>query len=129
MQFMKPAFRNARYCYTFSRFSSLNPNPFLLASPFLRPEAFSQPPPISRLSSSMASGDGSAAAAPSLEKQFDEFRTQLEESGNLRERIRIVVSEIESTTRLMYASLLLVHQSRPTPGKKTTCFFLYPNLT
>nr|AFK45825.1 unknown [Lotus japonicus] len=68
----------------------------------------------------MAGVDGSLSAAPpsptqSLEKQFDVFKAQLEESGTLRERIRHVVSEIESTTRVMYASLLLVHQSRPTP--------------
>ncbi|XP_022634738.1 uncharacterized protein LOC106757351 [Vigna radiata var. radiata] len=49
----------------------------------------------------------------SLEKQFDSFRVQLEQSGTLRDRIRSVVSEIESSTRLIYATLLLVHQSRP----------------
>ncbi|KAG5055562.1 hypothetical protein JHK85_008072 [Glycine max] len=54
--------------------------------------------------------------ASSLEKQFDDFRVQFEESGTLRERIRSVVSEIESSTRLIYVTLLLVHQSRPTPG-------------
>lgn len=57
----------------------------------------------------------SSAPDPSLEKQFGEFRTHLEQSGTLRDRIRAVVSEIESTTRLMYASILLVHHSRPTP--------------
>lgn len=57
----------------------------------------------------------SSAPDPSLEKQFGEFRTHLEQSGTLRDRIRTVVSEIESTTRLMYASILLVHHSRPTP--------------
>jgi hypothetical protein len=63
---------------------------------------------------------GSEAQAPhssaSLEKQFEDFHVQLEESGSLRDRIRAVVMEIESTTRLMNATLLLVHQSRPTPG-------------
>ncbi|GAU20306.1 hypothetical protein TSUD_337870 [Trifolium subterraneum] len=63
----------------------------------------------------MASSDFSSLPAPSLEKQFGEFRTHLEQSGTLRDRIRTVVSEIESTTRLMYASVLLVHHSRPTP--------------
>ncbi|XP_035545060.1 uncharacterized protein LOC118348168 [Juglans regia] len=62
---------------------------------------------------------GGEAQAPtsslSLEKQFEDFRVQLQESGSLRERIRAMAMEIESTTRLMYASLLLVHQSRPTP--------------
>ncbi|TKY62137.1 Translin protein [Spatholobus suberectus] len=56
-----------------------------------------------------------AVPPSSLENQFDEFRVQLEESGTLRDRIRSVVSEIESSTRLIYATLLLVHQSRPTP--------------
>ncbi|XP_004493980.1 uncharacterized protein [Cicer arietinum] len=107
MQFMKPAFRNGFHCYTVSRslLFTLNPNPFF-ASSFR---------PISRFSSSMATTDDSSAPALSLEKQFGEFRTQLEESGTLRDRIRTVVSEIESTTRLMYASILLVHHSRPTP--------------
>lgn len=110
MQFMKPAFRNGFHCYTVSRslLFTLNPNPFF-ASSFR---------PISRFSSSMATTDDSSAPALSLEKQFGEFRTQLEESGTLRDRIRTVVSEIESTTRLMYASILLVHHSRPTPGTK-----------
>lgn len=52
----------------------------------------------------------------SLEKQFESFRVQLEESAALREQIRAVVMEIESATRLIQASLLLVHQSRPIPG-------------
>ncbi|XP_027349336.1 translin [Abrus precatorius] len=103
---MKPAFRNAVcYCYAFSRSLTLNPNPLIIVSAFRRLETFR----VSCFSSSMA------VPPSSLEKQFDAFRTQLEESGTLRDRIRSVVSEIESTTRLMYASLLLVHQSRPTP--------------
>ncbi|KAJ1418973.1 Translin, N-terminal [Sesbania bispinosa] len=60
----------------------------------------------------MAGGDGSTQ---SLEEHFGVLRAQLEQSGTLRERIRSVVSEIESTARFMYANLLLVHQSRPTP--------------
>ncbi|CAJ1892998.1 unnamed protein product [Sphenostylis stenocarpa] len=56
-----------------------------------------------------------AVPPSSLEKQFDAFRVQLEQSGKLRDQIRSVVSEIESSTRLIYATLLLVHQSRPTP--------------
>lgn len=72
----------------------------------------------------MAGGAHSAPpSSQSLEKQFGDFRLQLEESGSLRERIRAVVTEIESTTRLMYASLLLVHQSRPTPGSKIDAFY------
>ena len=59
---------------------------------------------------------GEPHAPPPLEKQFEVFRAQLEESGTLRDRIRAVVSEIESTTRLIHSGLLLVHQSRSTPG-------------
>ncbi|KAI4378413.1 hypothetical protein MLD38_015894 [Melastoma candidum] len=51
----------------------------------------------------------------SLEKQFEEFRSQLEESGTFREKIRSVVMEIESTARLLHSNLLTVHQSRPLP--------------
>ncbi|XP_057982976.1 uncharacterized protein LOC131167918 isoform X2 [Malania oleifera] len=57
----------------------------------------------------------SASFPSSVEKQFEDFHHQLEESGGLRERIRAVATEIESATRLMHASLLLVHQSRPIP--------------
>ncbi|XP_010529717.1 PREDICTED: translin-like [Tarenaya hassleriana] len=65
----------------------------------------------------MAGGDGQVPppSSPSLEKQFEEFRVQLEGSASLRERIRAVVMEIESATRLIQANLLLVHQSRPVP--------------
>ncbi|KAF7804439.1 translin [Senna tora] len=130
MQYIRPAFRNARY--TFSR--SLNPNPnnpFLLVtlhalpsvnashSPsYFTPETFRPLSPVCCFSSASMAGGSDHSAPPSshsLEKQFGDFRVQLEESGSLRERIRAVVTEIESTTRLMYASLLLVHQSRPTP--------------
>ncbi|MED6156748.1 hypothetical protein PIB30_017360 [Stylosanthes scabra] len=120
MQFIKPAFRNACYCYYYTITRSLNPNPFFLVSlptsPFLTLQSF-RPSSSTFSSSAMAGGgaDNSVAVSHSLEKQFDAFRSQLEESGTLRERIRNVVSEIESTTRIMYASLLLVHQSRPTP--------------
>lgn len=69
---------------------------------------------------SMASEGGSDAAlsptAHVLEKQFEEFRHQLDNSGSLCERIRSVALEIESATRLMHASVLLIHQSRPVPG-------------
>ncbi|CAL0309886.1 unnamed protein product [Lupinus luteus] len=112
MQYIKPAFRNAFNTFTSSRFS-LNPKPFILVSlPNLTFETFRRSHPVSSFSSlSMADGDN-YAPSHSLEKQFEAFRTELEESGTLRERIRSVVSEIESTTRVMYATLLLVHQSR-----------------
>lgn len=69
----------------------------------------------------MASGGGggdSHALLPSasMEKQFTDFRHHLEESGSLRDRIKAVASEIESSNRLLQSYLLLVHQSRPLPG-------------
>ncbi|XP_038998574.1 uncharacterized protein LOC120123817 [Hibiscus syriacus] len=64
----------------------------------------------------MASGDSdSPLTSPSLEKQFEKFRVQLEDSDSLREHIRAIVMEIESATRLMQPSLVLVHQSKPIP--------------
>ncbi|KAM5559776.1 hypothetical protein ABKV19_021120 [Rosa sericea] len=124
---MKSAFRNG-YFFTLSR--SLNPNPNLPSStlfslhlipppstPPISPPPFRSVSPITRISglsfTSMASGE--PHALPLLEKQFDDFRSQLEESGTLRDRIRTVVMEIESTTRFIHSSLLLVHQSRSTP--------------
>ncbi|CAN1120501.1 hypothetical protein LINPERHAP2_LOCUS232, partial [Linum perenne] len=42
--------------------------------------------------------------SPPLENQFKGFRTQLEESGSLRYRIKTVVMDIESTTRSIFLS-------------------------
>ncbi|GMJ02991.1 hypothetical protein like AT2G37020 [Hibiscus trionum] len=123
---MKSAFRNA-YCFTLSRYS-LNPNPSILhfvpsisSFPSL-PSGVSNTLPsrsplcVTFCSTSMAGGDSdSPLTSPSLEKQFEKFRVQLQDSGSLREHIRAVVMEIESATRLMQASLLLVHQSKPIP--------------
>ncbi|KAK3445384.1 hypothetical protein EUGRSUZ_A01141 [Eucalyptus grandis] len=124
---MKSAFRTG--CSTISR--SLNPNPPSLSalhglrsaavapSPrSLRAPPFRAPSSATRCccssSSSSAMSGGEAPALP-LEKQFEDFRAQLEDSVVLRERIRAVVLEIESTARLMYSSLLLVYLSRPLP--------------
>ena len=119
---MRPALRNA-YFNLCTR--SLNPKLPLTLFPL---HTFPTPSPTFLASRSlsptrsycytpMADGEAHApASSPSLEKQFEVFRVQLEDSGSLRERIRSVVMEIESTTRLIHASLLLVHQSRPTPG-------------
>ncbi|XP_021911275.1 translin-like [Carica papaya] len=63
----------------------------------------------------MGGEDQTPSSSLLLEKQFESFCAQLDESGSLRERIRGVAMEIESTTRLMHAGLLLVHQSRPIP--------------
>ncbi|KAK9127475.1 hypothetical protein Syun_016272 [Stephania yunnanensis] len=68
--------------------------------------------------SSMAdagNSSSSSSSSSSMEKQFEGFLQQLEQSGNLRDRIRAVAAEIESSTRLMHSCLLLVHQSRPIP--------------
>ncbi|XP_065857511.1 uncharacterized protein [Euphorbia lathyris] len=120
---MKSAFRNA-YC-SLSR--SLNPDTKNLSTishslPFVATAlSLSLPLPVFRLQSqphrsfcsTLCIFSSMADSSLSLEKQFKEFRTHLEESGTLRERIRAVVSEIESATRIMHVSLLLVHQSRP----------------
>ncbi|KNA12045.1 hypothetical protein SOVF_129420 [Spinacia oleracea] len=63
--------------------------------------------------STMADGGTPTPFDGTLGPQFESFRTQLDESGNLRERIRNVAVEIESVNRIMHANLLLVHQSRP----------------
>ncbi|URD82214.1 ABC transporter G family member [Musa troglodytarum] len=55
------------------------------------------------------------SSSSSMEKQFEGFRVQLDESGSVRERIRAVVMEMEGAVRLMHSSLLLVHHTRPNP--------------
>lgn len=61
----------------------------------------------------MADGGSLAPLDGALETQFETFRTQLDESSNLRERLKNVAMEIDSANRIMHANLLLVHQSRP----------------
>ncbi|KAF8397718.1 hypothetical protein HHK36_016640 [Tetracentron sinense] len=63
----------------------------------------------------MADGGAPASSSSLVEKQFEDFRLHLEESGSLRERIRAVAAEMESANRIMHSSLLLVHQSRSVP--------------
>lgn len=46
-----------------------------------------------------------------MEKQFEEFKQQMEDSGNVKERLRIIVADLESVTRVMQADLLQVHYS------------------
>ncbi|KAK6152382.1 hypothetical protein DH2020_015017 [Rehmannia glutinosa] len=115
---MKSAFRSA-ICATLTfSLRSLNPTPTapLSFSPRYVACFAGKPSPFT----SMAIGESGSVAPPSptvhtLEKQFEEFRHQLDDSGSLRERIRSVALEIESATRLMQSSLLLIHQSRPIP--------------
>ncbi|KAL3825897.1 hypothetical protein ACJIZ3_021926 [Penstemon smallii] len=115
---MKSVFRSA-ICTTLSfSLRSLNPTPPLSLLPPHLAFLHHKPSPFT----SMASGGGeigpqapSSPTVHTLEKQFDEFRHQLDDSGSLRERIRSVAQEIESATRLTQSSLLLIHQSRPIP--------------
>ncbi|KAG1354940.1 hypothetical protein COCNU_07G010520 [Cocos nucifera] len=111
-------------------FSVLRLSPLLLlrSSPFSSAMANHPTPPSS--SASPSSSTTAAAAtlrssssfSSSMEKQFEDFRVHLEESGSVRERIRGVVMEMEGAIRLMHSSLLLVHQSLPAPEvlEKTT---------
>ncbi|CAL9204053.1 unnamed protein product [Musa hybrid cultivar] len=75
------------------------------------PMANRSPPPSTYTTASETLDSSSS----SMEKQFEGFRVQLEESGNVRERIRAVVMEMEGAVRLMHSSLLLVHHTRPNP--------------
>ncbi|KAJ6331230.1 hypothetical protein OIU76_009746 [Salix suchowensis] len=128
---MKSAFRNA-YLFTVSLSRSLNPNTnpnpnlssFSHKLPLLSTTTYLSPPllisrhrkvPGRSFSTTLSMSGGADSPSPSLDKQFEEFRSKLEESGSLREKIRAVVLEIESTSRLMHSGLLLVHQSRPVP--------------
>lgn len=126
------AFRNAYFTLSRSLNPSLNRSLFHFSLPTfavslspslcLRPENF-RSLSATLCSATMAGGEGNAPpSSPSLEKQFESFRVQLDESGSLRERIRAVVMEIESTSRLMHSGLLLVHNSRRTPGKEMSLF-------
>ncbi|KAL0309701.1 UNVERIFIED_CONTAM: ABC transporter G family member 28 [Sesamum radiatum] len=78
------------------------PPPTSNSSPPYAAVFFSKHSPLT----SMAGGESgthvpSLATFQSLEKQFEEFRHQLEDSGSLRDRIRTVALEIESATRLI----------------------------
>ncbi|KAH9671487.1 translin family protein [Citrus sinensis] len=132
---MKSAFRNAVALRTLPHYHCINPHfhsllrfsvaavsspPSSLVSPS-KPETFRflrRSSPLRVRYSSMTGGETDAPT--SMEKQFEDFRVKLDEAGSLRERIRAVVNEIESISRLMHASLLHVHQSRPLSGNKIT---------
>ncbi|XP_076895252.1 uncharacterized protein LOC143547807 [Bidens hawaiensis] len=99
----------------------LNPNPFTLHTTTIT-AAVNSATTITRHTPhrnhpfmTMASGDSSSPTSAAVEKQFDNFLHHLEESGSLRDRIKAVAMQIESTTRIMHSSLLLIHQSRPLP--------------
>ncbi|KAM0875169.1 hypothetical protein ACQ4PT_036975 [Festuca glaucescens] len=79
--------------------------------------------PLHCLSSSYSSSAVPPCASPSdsqppplpalMDAQFESFRAQLDGSSALRDRIRAVVSEVESASRAATAALLLVHQPVP----------------
>ncbi|PIN23384.1 Translin family protein [Handroanthus impetiginosus] len=116
---MKSAFRSAICTALEFSLRSLNPNPYRKTLVLLPRYVVVFPAKPSHFTS-MASSESGSHAPPSptvlnLERQFEEFRHQLDDSGNLRERIRSIALEIESATRLMQSSLLLIHQSGPIP--------------
>eukprot|EP00252_Welwitschia_mirabilis_P012066 TRINITY_DN2684_c0_g1_i10.p1 TRINITY_DN2684_c0_g1~~TRINITY_DN2684_c0_g1_i10.p1 ORF type:complete len:295 (+),score=38.56 TRINITY_DN2684_c0_g1_i10:35-919(+) len=80
------------------REKSLNAEPILFGGPSYRKD-------LALFSTSRTSSSGPEA----MEKQFEEFRQQLEDSGNIREKLRTIVSDIESVTRVMQAELLQSH--------------------
>ncbi|GER47197.1 translin family protein [Striga asiatica] len=114
---MKSVFRSVIYTKLSFPIRPLNPNPHRAAPLALLP--WRAAGGLSTLSSMASDVSGSNApsspTAAALEKQFEVFRHQLDGSGGLRERIRGVASEIESVTRIIQSSLLLIHQSRPIP--------------
>ncbi|XP_047338456.1 translin [Impatiens glandulifera] len=91
------------------------PLPFSLSRTVTLQAPICFPPTFCSSSSSSFTMSDASNSSTTLEKQFDHLRHQLDESGSLRERIRAVVMEIESTTRTMHSCILLVYQSRPIP--------------
>ncbi|GMH15884.1 hypothetical protein Nepgr_017725 [Nepenthes gracilis] len=133
-EMMNLTLRNA--LATLSRFPHSNPNPIskfplsllspcwssVVASSIFCLSSTSRPDNsglrfLTRPCCSPPMADGVAHPTPgnAIDMQFETFRTQMEESGCLREKIRSLAMEIESVTRVMHANLLLVHQSRPVP--------------
>ena len=118
--------------HIFSFFSSLNPNGLtsISVAPLLsRPQNARYRSYCSSSSSMSTTGDSQAppqsSSPPSLENQFKEFRTQLEESKSLREKIRAVVVEIEPISKCIHVSLLLVHHCRPVLGTIWKGYFFH----
>ncbi|KAE8646248.1 hypothetical protein Csa_016623 [Cucumis sativus] len=67
---------------------------------------------LSCSSSNMASTDADALASSfSVEKQFEHFRAQLQDSGSLCDCIRSVAMEIESSTRLLKSEFYIFQKS------------------
>ncbi|WOL09863.1 translin [Canna indica] len=117
---MRGALRAAIPIFSFSSAAAaslLSPSPSLLLRrsprlPFCR--FFSIPPPMANpLPPAPTASATLNASSSSMQKQFESFRVQLEESGKIRERIRAVVMEMETAVRLMHSSLLLVHHTLP----------------
>nr|CAB3499528.1 unnamed protein product [Digitaria exilis] len=98
--------------------ATLSPQPAAVITPrraafFLPPlrRLYSAAPP--RASAAPDSQPPPRLPSPVMDAQFESFRAQLDESSTLRDRIRAVVSEIESASRVATAALLLVHQPVP----------------
>jgi hypothetical protein len=96
------------------------PPPFpVAASCLLPPCRFALLLPPRRLCSAApphASAAPDSLPPPVMDVQFESFRAQLDESSALRDRIRAVVAEVESASRVATAALLLVHQPVPLAG-------------
>ncbi|KAH6807369.1 Translin family protein [Perilla frutescens var. frutescens] len=119
---MKSALRSAicaTHAYSLRSLNPIRHRHSLLLLPRYDAVFPAKPSPFTSMASAGGGGIGSdAPLSPTvhvLEKQFEDFRHQLDGSGTLRERIRSAAFEIESATRLMHSSLLLIHQSRPIP--------------
>ncbi|KAL8125988.1 uncharacterized protein LOC141720649 [Apium graveolens] len=114
---MKSAFRNAspaklsHYLSSNARYSSfLNPNSFLTFTPIHFQNVVVRKPSWCH---TLSAAQTHAPPPPVMDKEFETFRQVLDESGCLRDRIKVVSSEMESTNRVFHSLLLLVHQSRP----------------
>eukprot|EP00249_Psilotum_nudum_P010460 c22557_g1_i3 orf=818-1582(-) len=81
----------------------------------LKPIRLRQFPTVLTRTRFYCSNPSSSSAFLSMEEQFQQFRFQLEESGAVREKLRSIIANLDNTTRLMHAQLLLVHHSPLTP--------------
>ncbi|KAJ3682499.1 hypothetical protein LUZ60_015072 [Juncus effusus] len=109
---MRAAFRTSFQLIALPLLSHSHTKPLLSSSSSLR-FIFSSTSPLRSSVSDSFSSSASTPPSPFMEKQFEHFKAQLEESGGVRERIRSVVTEIEAVNRMLSSCLLLVHQSLP----------------
>lgn len=128
---MKSAFRNASTA-TLSHYLSrtryspfLNPNP---TSSLIYPPIHHHTPSQNVVVRCHTLSAAQTHAPPIMDKEFETFRQYLDESGSLRDRIKGVASEMESTNRVIHSLLLLVHQSRPISGSNTGSVSFYVSI-